>query len=47
MRPGGPPGFACGGCGSCAAGRTTVLVVIHIVVLADRFEFCQDLPVGW
>ena len=26
-------------------GRSTVLGVIHIVVLADRFELCYELPV--
>ncbi len=28
------------------AGRTSVLGAIHIVVLADRFELCYELPVA-
>jgi hypothetical protein len=27
------------------SGRTSVLGVIHIVVLAERFELCYELPV--
>jgi GntR family transcriptional regulator len=30
-----------------AAGRTSVLGLIHIVMLADRFELCYELPVVW
>ena len=29
-----------------AAGRTSVLALIHIVVLAERFELCYELPVA-
>jgi hypothetical protein len=28
------------------SGRTAVLGVIHIVVLADRFELCYELPLA-